>query len=370
MLASYGRLIEQIACPAYCCTPHGAIAHCNSAARRLWGDCPAPVEDGRWDGFVALFRLDGSVLDKRASPVALAARTGLAQPPTELLVESADGSRRCVVIHARPLLDADGAAAGVLCSLTDISERRRLEDAVKCASDNRAGFLHVLAHELRNPLAPVMAAATLLQRHPGAPQVDRMASVITRQTRHLARFVDDLLEGARIEQACDTPVAMRTANVGEVLAHACDVVGCVLNERRQTLNVQFSVEQRVHGAVLWCDPERLAQALGGVLLNASQFSDNGAAISLAVAVEGDCLELLVSDQGIGVEPADLALLFEPFRKFTMHPQRAESGAGLGLAIARSVTLAHGGTVSADSAGPGQGTRLKFLLPVVLDPSFA
>ena len=198
-LGFHGVLIGQIACPAYCCTPDGAVRYANSAAGRLWGARPDPDEDGRWDGFKALYRADGSALDKPASPAALAARSGIAQPPVELLAESADGSRRCVVFHARPVLDADGASAGVLCSLTDISEQRRLEDQVKFVHASRAGFLHVLAHELRNPLAPVMAAATLLQRQPGGPNVDRMAGVIARQTRRLARFVDDLLEGSRIE---------------------------------------------------------------------------------------------------------------------------------------------------------------------------
>jgi len=369
-LDAHGLLIGQIACPAYCCTPDGAVRYANGSARRLWGAWPDPEEEGRWDGFKALYRADGSALDRPASPAALAARSGLAQPAAELLAESADGSQRCVVIHARPVFDAEGASAGVLCSLTDISERRRLEDQVKFVHDSRAGFLHVLAHELRNPLAPVMAAATLLQRQPGAPQVDRMAGVIARQTRKLARFVDDLLDGSRIEQACDTPVSKRASSLDEVLAHACDVVGCVLGEREQTLSVEICPRAQVQGTLLWCDPERLAQALGGALLNASQFSDDGAAISLAVAVDGPLLELLVSDRGIGVDRTELSLLFEPFRKFAIHPCRTESGAGLGLAIARSVSRAHGGSVSADSAGRGQGMRLKFVLPVVLDATFA
>lgn len=352
-LDAHGLLIAQIACPAYCYTPEGAVRYANDSARRLWGTRPDPDEDGCWDGFTALYRADGSALDKPASPAALAVHTGRAQPPAELVGEPADGSRRCVVIHARPVLGADGAIAGVLCSLTDISEQRRLEDQVRFVHDSRAGFLHVLAHELRNPLAPVMAAATLLQRRPGGTNIDRMAGVIARQTRKLARFVDDLLEGSRIEHAFDMPVSKRASNVDEVLAHACDVVGCVLSERGQTLNVAFSPEEQVQSTMLWCDPERLAQALGGALLNASQFSDDGAAISLAVAIDGGFLELLVSDHGIGVEQAELSLLFQPFRKFATHPGRAASGAGLGLAIARSVSRAHGERCLPTAPGEGR-----------------
>lgn len=366
----YGLLIEQIGCPAYCCTPDGVVRHCNRAARRLWGISPAPGEAERWDGFMALYRADGSALDKSESPAALAARTGVAQPPAELLAESADGQRRCLVVHARPVRQADGAVVGVVCSVTDISEQRRLEHEVKFAHDSRAGFLRVLAHELRNPLAPVMAAATLLRHRAAEPNTARMAGVIVRQTGHLARFVDDLLVDSRIEHAWEVPVSMRAATVHEVLANACDAVDCILRERGQTLCVEIGSGDLVDEAVLWCDPERLAQALGSALRNASEFSADGAGISLAVAIDGVFLELLVSDQGIGVDPADLPLLFEPFRKFAVHPDRVESGAGLGLAIARSVTRAHGGMVSADSAGRGRGTCLKFVLPVVMDTASA
>jgi signal transduction histidine kinase len=370
-LGMYGQLIEQIACPAYCCTLSGAVVHCNSSAKRLWGVDPAPSEDGRWDGFTALYRTDdGSVVKKSASPAALVAVTGIAAPPTELLAEAADGQKRCVVIHARPVCQADGLVAGVLCSLMDISERRRLENEVEFLHDSREGFLQVLAHELRNPLAPVMAVAAILRRQPGELGIARMARVIERQTRQLARFIDDLLDGSRIERAYDIPVSMCATSVDKVLAHARDVVDCVLRERDQTLHVEFVIKGKVLSAVLWCDPERLGQALGNALLNASQFSDNGARISLTVVVDGVFLEILVSDDGIGVEAGELLLMFEPFRKFTMHPQRAESGAGLGLAIARSVIQAHGGMLSAYSGGRGQGTRLKFILPVVMDAACA
>lgn len=365
-LAAYGKLIEQIGCPAYCCTRDGAVLHCNNAARRLWGASPWPAEAGRWDGFTALYRMDGSAVEKPVSPAALAARTGIAQPPTELVAVSADGQTRCVVIHARAIREAGGVVDGVLCSLTDISERRRLEREVGFARDNRADFLHVLAHELRNPLAPVMAVANILRRQPGEPGIDRMARVIERQTTQLARFIDDLLEGSRIDQACEIPVSTRATSVDEVLARARDVVDCVIRERGQTLHLKLGIKGHMPDVVLWCDPERLGQALGNALLNASQFSDDGAGISLAVTVDGVFLEMLVSDHGIGVETSELPLMFEPFRKFAPHPGRVESGAGLGLAIARSVAQAHGGMVSAVSAGRGQGMRLKFILPVVTD----
>jgi len=363
---TYGEVIDQIACPAYCCTPTGTILHGNRSARRLWGAAPLPVGDGCWDGFAALYRPDGSQLEKSSSPAALAARTGIAPPPTELVAESSDGQRRCLVVHARPIRGGEGATVGVLCSLTDISERRRLGQEVQCARDSREGFLRVLAHELRNPLASVMAVAAILRRQPGELGIVRMARVIERQTRQLARFIDDLLDGSRVEQACAIPVAMRAANFRDVVALARDVAEGVLRGRGQTLRADLGVAESVLDTTLWCDPERLAQALGNTLLNASEFSDDGAEVTLLVRIDGAFLEISVSDNGIGVEPNELLAMFEPFRKLAGHPKRAPSGAGLGLAIARNICVAHGGMVSAHSAGPGQGTRLKFILPVVLD----
>ena len=367
-LDNLASLIGQIACPAYCCTPDGAVRHANDSARRLWGACPDPAEAGHWDGFTALYGRDGSPLEKSASPAALAARGGV-QSSAELLAESVDGQQRSVVLHARAVRQADGSTAGVLCSVKDISEQRRLEAEVQSAHERRGAFLHVLAHELRNHLAPVMAAGTILGRKATEPDTVRIASVIMRQTGQLARFVDDLLQASRIERACDVPVSIRPAKVREVLENARGAVDCVLRQRGQALRVAMHPAGQVNGALLRCDPERLGQALACTLLNASQFSDDGAGISLEVAIDGVFLELLVSDQGIGVEAADLPFLFEPFRQFAGHPGRMTSGAGLGLAIARSISRAHGGTVSVDSAGSGQGTRLKFVLPVV-DAAFS
>lgn len=358
--ATYGRVIARIGCPAYCCSPAGAVIHSNRSAQRLWGAKPAPDDEGRWDGFVALYRLDGSRVAKSSSPAALAVESGVAPPPAEFVAESSDGQRRCLVIHAHPVQQDNGATAGVLCSLTDISERHRLGLEVQFARDNRDAFLRVLAHELRNPLSSVMTAAALLRRQPDAQESARFARVIERQTRQLARFIGDLLDGARIEHACDIGVAMRACSVGSVLELAHDVAEGVLRGRRQTLCVDVGATD----TDLWCDPERLAQALANALLNASEFSDDGTEISLAVSIDGAVLEMQVTDHGIGVEAVQLEAMFEPFRKFSAHPARVPSGAGLGLAIARSVSRAHGGMVLAQSAGRGQGTSLRFMLPVV------
>lgn len=354
--------IDQVACPAFCCTRDGGILHCNRSAQRLWGGRPDARDIGRWDGFAALYDIQGIPLPKSISPAARAAATGHAQAPFECIAESADGQQRRVVMHARPVARADGEVVGVLCSLTDISERRRLENEVEHAAANRDLFLRILAHELRNPLAPIMNVAQTMGRTAAEPRIAQMASVVERQARQLARFVTDLLDASRIERACDIPVAMRAATVEEIVELACEVAAAPIDMRTQALRIDVQADdERVP---LLCDPERIAQAVGNVLLNSSDYSDNGAPIAISARIDGTVLEISVIDRGIGAERHQLRELFAPFRKFAHHPARMPSGAGVGLAIAKSVCEAHGGMVSAHSEGPGHGMRMKFVLPIV------
>lgn len=357
---AYEWAIDQIACPAFCCTPAGSVLYSNASARRLWGRAPDAAQTGRWHGFAAVYDEQGGKLEGAASPAALAASTGAAQAPAEFITESFDGQRRRLVIHARPILDAAGGVAGVLCSLTDVSERRRLEQEVLQADAQRDAFLRILAHELRNPLAPIMSVAQAMRRATSEPGLVRMAAIVERQTRQLAQFITDLLDASRIAHAGDIPITMRRCSVGEVVNLACDVAIVPIQARGQTLRIDTG-EPTV---TLLCDPGRVAQALGNGLLNASAYSDDGAEIALSVTVDGVLLEIEVLDRGIGVAPQRLAELFQPFFQLDHHPARVQSGAGLGLAIARSVCEAHGGMVSAHSAGPDQGLRLRFVLPVV------
>jgi nitrogen-specific signal transduction histidine kinase len=174
--ASYAWAIEQMPCPAYCCSPDGALVHANAAAKRIWGDACPLLEDMRWDGFEMLRSLDGALLDKTASPAAQAA-AGESPCPTELLAVCRDGQPRRIVVHAKPVFHADGAVVGALCCLTDISEQRRLQERERDAAHAREEFLSMLAHELRNPLAPIMSIAGLLQRANKDPSSARPGSL-------------------------------------------------------------------------------------------------------------------------------------------------------------------------------------------------
>jgi len=337
----------------------GAIVHCNAAAVRIWGWRPDPGKEALWDGFAALRDLDGQFVDRDACPCASAA-SGNVPVPTELFADSNDGQLRRIIVHAKPVLDADRTTVGVVCCLTDISEKRHLQARARDAADAREDFLSMLAHELRNPLAPIMSAACYLQRANVDPAVARMAGVVERQTKQLARFIADLLDASRVARVCQLPVEPRTCTEDEVLAMALDVVAPAMQARKQRL----IIDSAANGGALCCDPERVAQALSNVLANASAFTPDGEAFSLRVFVHGKVLLLEVVDCGAGIAQTDLAHVFEPFERRAVAPGRSPVGAGLGLTIAKGVCEAHGGSIDVRSAGLGQGTTVWLTLPVV------
>lgn len=344
-------------CPAFCCGSDGTVLIHNSAAEKIWSGPPSQTP-GRWSGFATLRHPDGSLVHPADGPVARAA-TGAPTPPTELLASSTDEEPRRVVFHARPIFRLDGCVVGAMCALTDVSERRRLEDEAEASNASREVFLSVLAHELRNPLAPIMSAAGAMRMVSDDPAITRMADVVERQTKQLARFIADLLHAARLEAPGDAPIQMRDCNVADVVDQAADVVASALQVKSQTLIVIAANRS----APLRCDTARLAQALGNALLNASAYSAEGAQIRFSATAGHGLFEATISDKGIGVDPSRLDEILEPFKRFADAPGQARPAAGLGLSIAKSVAEAHGGMVLARSLGPGSGTTVVFALPI-------
>ncbi|QJE02529.1 PAS domain-containing sensor histidine kinase [Massilia forsythiae] len=357
---SYAWAIEQMPCPAYCCSHDGAVIHRNASAKRIWGETQHSAQTSRWDGFAALRDLDGQPLDKDDSPAALAA-AGDSPVPTELLALCQDGQLRRVVIHAKPVFDEQGAIMGALCCLTDVSEKRRLQERALGAANARDDFLGMLAHELRNPLAPIMSIAGALQLSNADPKIAKMATIVQRQTKQLARFITDLLDASRVDCFCDLQVEIRVCTEDDILALALDAVEPEVRARKQRLVVEVNDRD----ASLRCDPERVAQALGNVLRNASAFTPDGEEICLRVFVEGDVLRVEVVDCGAGIAAEDLPHVFEPFERRAVAPGRAPEGAGLGLTIAKGVCEAHGGSIDVRSAGLGLGTTVSLALPVAV-----
>jgi signal transduction histidine kinase len=354
---AYVWAVDHMPGPAYCCSSAGTLVHCTAAALRLWGGLPQNLA-GVWDGFHLLRGLDGQVIDKDQSP---AARAVSERSPSsvELLAISADDQPRRIVVHTKPVLDSFTNVIGVLCGITDISEKYYLKERLGEAAAARHDFLRMLAHELRNPLAPIINIASLLKHSNVDPKLEKIGKVVERQTNRLARFITDLLDASCINYGHDLAIMPRMCSGKEILDLTLDIVEPVARSRNQHLKIDNDAVE----TILCCDTERVAQALTCVLLNASAFTTDGKDFYLRITVDDADLRFEVIDSGLGIAPQDLAHVFEPFERRATPPGRVSDGAGLGLTIAKGVCEAHGGTISVRSAGLGYGTTVSMTMPI-------
>jgi CheY-like chemotaxis protein/two-component sensor histidine kinase len=220
----------------------------------------------------------------------------------------------------------------------------------------------MLAHELRNPLAPILNAVQLIRKKPVTdPQLLWSRDLIERQLRHLTRLVDDLLDVSRITRG-KINLSRETVEVADLVARAVETVQPLIVERGHRLTLDVASESiRVFG-----DPLRLTQAVGNVLSNAAKYTDNGGHIGLTARLVDGNVEIRVRDTGIGI-PTDLQpMIFEMFTQLNHQTGRTQSGLGIGLALVRKLLEMHGGAVSAFSKGNGQGSEFLITLPVIPD----
>jgi len=255
---------------------------------------------------------------------------------------------------------ADRAALAVENARLFRAEEQARSDAV-LANRAKDDFLAMLGHELRNPLAPIVTALELMRRRPGA-EADRERSVIERQVRHVVRLVDDLLDVSRIIRGRVT-LSKEQLEVADVVSKALELTAPLIEERRIAVATQLEP-----GLTIDADPTRLTQVLTNLLLNAAKYTDPGGHIVLSVRRDAEWLVLRVEDDGSGIEPEMLSRIFELFVQAPQSLERARGGLGLGLTIVQSLVRLFGGSVTAHSAGPGQGSQFEVRLPVSSAPS--
>ena len=243
---------------------------------------------------------------------------------------------------------------------SEVAERSRIEQALKEADRHKDEFLAMLAHELRNPLAPILNAVQLMRKKPlGDPQLVWSRDLIERQLVHLTRLVDDLLDVSRITRG-KINLAREPVDIVGLVARAVETVQPLFLERGHQFTIDMPEEPiRVYG-----DPLRLTQALGNVLANAAKYTDPAGRISLNARRSGDLLEIRVRDTGIGIPSDLLPLIFDMFTQLRNDTGRSQSGLGIGLALVRKLLEMHGGTVTASSEGDGLGSEFLITLPVI------
>jgi PAS domain S-box-containing protein len=268
-----------------------------------------------------------------------------------------DGSVFWANVVIAPVYDAKNELRGFAKVTRDMSDRRRLAE-LESSGRRMSEFLAMLAHELRNPLAPIRNAVTILQLEPvQSPIIRNSRDVIDRQLTHMTRLVDDLLDVGRMTTG---KIRLRKDRVvfNQAVARAIEAVRPTMDARRHRLTCSLPPID----IYLDADATRLVQVLQNLLINAAKFTPEGGEIEVTVRLDGSRLLTTVSDNGIGLSPQALEQIFDLFSQGDGQGAAKESGLGIGLTLARSLVEMHGGTLSAASPGVGQGSSFSFFLP--------
>jgi len=343
----------------------GKVIESNAAHDALWRrHCEPgapPLDFSEWKGWWA----DGSARHGQALaasewPLAAALR---GEPSAHHLIEietfGPSRARRIVVCSAAPIRGHDGQVDAAVVVLLDMTERLRAENALRDADRRKDEFLAMLAHELRNPLAPIMAAAELLVHGAATPAtVKQASSIIGRQARHLTGLVDDLLDVSRITRGLAV-VDKSPLDLGTVVAEAVEQVQPLIASRGHSL----ALDVQAAPLTVYGDRKRLVQVVANLLNNAAKYTPPGGRIRLAAQAEAGRARLIVSDNGIGMTRELIARAFELFAQAERDADRAQGGLGIGLAVVRRLVELHGGQIAATSAGPGQGSCFTLTLPL-------
>ncbi len=258
-----------------------------------------------------------------------------------------------------PVRDSGGRIVGASKIARDITSRKETEAALKEADRRKDVFLATLAHELRNPLAPIRNALQILMaKGPPDPELQWARGVIDRQVQQMARLLEDLLDVSRISQ---NKLELRKERV-ELAA----VVEAALETSRPLIEAgghEFTVTLPPEPIHLEADPVRLAQVFANLLNNAAKYTEEGGRIWLAAERQGSEVAVSVKDTGIGITPKMLPRVFEVFTQSKRALVRSQGGLGIGLSLVKGLVELHGGSIEARSDGPGQGSEFVVRLPV-------
>jgi PAS domain S-box-containing protein len=271
-----------------------------------------------------------------------------------------DGSRFWASGVVTPLWDDAGTLQGFAKVLRDITDRKKTEEELEEANRRKDEFLAMLAHELRNPLAPILNAVHLVKREPASsPTLQQAGGIIERQLGRVVRIVDDLLDVSRITRG-KIQLRKERVTLQAVVNHAVETVRSFIESRKHSQSVALPPE------AIWleADPLRLEQVLVNLLNNAAKYTEPGGKISITAERVGNECELKVRDTGVGIVAEMLPRVFDLFVQADKSLDRSQGGLGIGLTLVKKLVAMHGGTVEARSEGIGHGSEFVVRLPVV------
>ena len=339
--------------------PDRSCSYMNAAAERLTGYRLEQAQGKRLHELIHHSRPDGSPYPVEECPIDQSIPENDGQQGEEVFVH-ADGRFYPVAFTASPIRDEQGHISGTIVEVRDIRVEKEATEQLREADRRKDEFLAVLSHELRNPLAPLRSGLDILRLlSPKDPTLARTTDMMGRQIGQLVRLVDDLLDLSRVthgrlELRCE-PVLLR-----EVAETATEASRALIDAHGHQLVFQCHDDQLAIDG----DAQRLAQVISNLLSNSAKYTPRGGRITLTIGHEADHAVISVADTGIGIPSDSITRIFEMFSQIRADGHQTEGGLGIGLALVRYLVELHGGTVTARSAGVGEGSEFTVRLPAL------
>jgi PAS domain S-box-containing protein len=362
--AKFRTITDAMPQMVWSCRADGWHDYFNQQWHTFTGWCPVDAEGHCWDDLV---HPDDRARAHERWQHCLATGAGY-EHEHRLLHHS--GEYRWVLARALPVRDPQGQLLRWMGTCTDIHEQKlaqvalqNSEESLKQADRRKDEFLAMLAHELRNPLAPISTASELLRMSIGdEKRVGKASEIITRQVRHMTDLVNDLLDVSRVTRGL-VKLSLATLDLRDTIRAAIEQVRPLLASRGHTLDIEMG------DAPLWvcADRTRLIQIISNILANAAKYTLDGGSIELRAGAQDGHALLEIEDNGTGIETSLLPHIFDLFTQAERTPDRSQGGLGIGLALVKSLVTLHGGEVEARSEGKGWGSTFALRFPLAAAP---
>ena len=342
----------------YMLDPEGTITSWNAGAHRIKGYAREEILGRHFSRFYTPEDLQAGAPWEE---LAHARRTGRAE--REGWRVRKDGERFWARTIITSLYDTEGHLRGFAKVTQDLTDRRHIQE-LESAARQVNEFIAVLAHELRNPLAPIRNAVQLMATLPsGSDLIPALRDTIDRQSAQLSRIVDDMVDISRITRGALT-LNRGPTDLNEVVRRAVETSAPAIQASRHTLDVDLPSQPLVVDG----DPNRLNQLLTNLLNNAARYTPEGGRIGVSMRGEGSDAVVIVHDTGVGISPEMMGRIFTMFVQGKSALKRVGGGLGIGLALARKIAEMHGGTLEAQSAGENAGAQFTLRLPLLAGAS--